>query len=89
VVAAWFKRDVERAACCEVACPPKCNDLGMWSAYAAVKAASCKRTGGIEHDAADEGIGFGATVSTYGEFGCAVEPEPINRGVHRNCDAHV
>ncbi len=35
------------------------------------------------------GIGFGAAVSTYGEFGCAVEPELISRDVHRNCDTHV
>jgi hypothetical protein len=72
-----------------LACCLKCDDLGVWPANAPVMSAPNNNTGCIEHDAANEGIGFGAAVSTYGEFGCAVEPELISRDVHRNCDTHV
>lgn len=89
VVAARLERHVERAACCAIVGRLHRGDFSMGAARAAVVSASDNTAGCIDDNAADEWIGLSAAVSSHGQSRCAVEPMPVDRGVHRKRHAHV
>ena len=89
VVAAWLKRDVERAAESVLSGHLDGGDFGMGFARFPMMATSHNNAGCINDDAADERVGLSATVPTHGKLGSVIEPVLVNRYVCRGYGAHV